>query len=166
MHGQNHIKFNELDVLTECLFHRRSFTHLLVLFVIQFVSHIGGLLFIHTSYTLPSHSGVPPPGLLSHLCLFMVCGEVTITGACLFPEFRFSYTSYHSAHAPTSSVSKSWYIRLIWGPSWSSGQNFWLLITRSRVRFPALPWGFSLWERIPVVTMVWVVGRIRFKVET
>jgi hypothetical protein len=33
--------------------------------------------------------------------------------------------------------------------SWSSGQSFWLLITRSRVRFPALPWGFSLWEEDP-----------------
>ena len=50
--------------------------------------------------------------------------------------------------------------------SWSSGQSFWLLITRSRVRFSALPWGFSLWGRIPVVTMVWVVSRIRLKVET
>ena len=26
----------------------------------------------------------------------------------------------------------------------SSGQSFWLLITKSRVRFPALPWEFSL----------------------
>ena len=34
---------------------------------------------------------------------------------------------------------------MYWPASWSSGQNFWLLITRSRVRFPALPWGFSLW---------------------
>ena len=50
--------------------------------------------------------------------------------------------------------------------SWSSGHSFWLLITRSRVRFPALPWGFSLWGRIPVVTMVWVVSRFRLKVET
>ena len=50
--------------------------------------------------------------------------------------------------------------------SWSNGQSFWLKITRSRVRFPALPWWFSLWGRIPVVTMVWVVSRIRFKVET
>ena len=50
--------------------------------------------------------------------------------------------------------------------SWFSGQSFWLQIKRSRVRFPALPWGFSLWGRIPVVTMVWVVCRIRFKVET
>jgi hypothetical protein len=41
--------------------------------------------------------------------------------------------------------------------SWSSGQSFWLLIMRSRVRFPVLPWGFSLKEKIPMVTMVWVV---------
>ena len=26
--------------------------------------------------------------------------------------------------------------------SWSDGQSFWLLTTRSRVRFPALPWEF------------------------
>ena len=50
--------------------------------------------------------------------------------------------------------------------SWSSGQSFWLLITRSRVRFPALPWRFPCGRRIPVVTMVWVVTIIRFKVET
>jgi hypothetical protein len=28
--------------------------------------------------------------------------------------------------------------------SWSSGQSFWLLIMRSRVRFPVLPWVFFL----------------------
>jgi hypothetical protein len=28
--------------------------------------------------------------------------------------------------------------------SWSSGQSFWLLIMRFRVRFPVLPWGFFL----------------------
>ena len=33
--------------------------------------------------------------------------------------------------------------------SWSSGQSFWLQITRSRVRFPALPWAFSLWGEDP-----------------
>jgi hypothetical protein len=27
---------------------------------------------------------------------------------------------------------------------WSSGQSFWLLIMRSRVQFPVLPWGFFL----------------------
>jgi hypothetical protein len=31
------------------------------------------------------------------------------------------------------------------GPaSWSSDQSFWLLIMKSRVRFPVLPWGFFL----------------------
>jgi hypothetical protein len=29
-----------------------------------------------------------------------------------------------------------------WPAWWSSGQSFWLLIMRSRVRFPILPWGF------------------------
>ena len=28
--------------------------------------------------------------------------------------------------------------------SWSGGQSFWLIIMRSRVRFPALPWEFFL----------------------
>ena len=40
--------------------------------------------------------------------------------------------------------------------SWSSGQSLWLLIMRSRVRFPALPWEFSLKGKIPTVIMVWV----------
>jgi hypothetical protein len=40
--------------------------------------------------------------------------------------------------------------------SWSSGQSLWLLIMRSRVRFPALPWEMFLKGRIPAVTMVWV----------
>ena len=31
----------------------------------------------------------------------------------------------------------------------SSGQSFWLIITRFRVRFPALTWGFSLWGEDP-----------------
>ena len=42
-----------------------------------------------------------------------------------------------------------------WPASWSSGQSIWLLIMRSRVRFPALPWEFSLKEKIPAVTMIW-----------
>jgi hypothetical protein len=34
-----------------------------------------------------------------------------------------------------------------WPALWSSGQSFWLLIMRSRLRFPVLPWGFFLeWE--------------------
>ena len=36
-----------------------------------------------------------------------------------------------------------------WSASWSSGQSFWLLITRSRFRFLSLPWGFSLWGKDP-----------------
>ena len=39
--------------------------------------------------------------------------------------------------------------------SWSSGQSLWLLIMRSRVRFPVLPWEFSLKGKIPAVIMVW-----------
>jgi hypothetical protein len=40
--------------------------------------------------------------------------------------------------------------------SWSSGQSLWLLIMRSQVRFPGVPWEFSLKGRIPAVTMLWV----------
>jgi len=36
------------------------------------------------------------------------------------------------------------------------GQSLCLLIMRSRVRFPVLPWEFSLKGKIPAVTMVWV----------
>jgi hypothetical protein len=50
---------------------------------------------------------------------------------------------------------------LSWPASWSSGQSFWLLIMRSRVRFPVLPWGFfSLKGKIPLATTVWVVTRL------
>ena len=60
--------------------------------------------------------------------------------------------------------------------SWSSGQSFWLLITRTRVRFPAMPWGFSLgvgvspwwpWSALLndlctfVVISRWIILRIR-----
>jgi hypothetical protein len=38
-----------------------------------------------------------------------------------------------------------WTIKHLVGPaSWSSGQSFWLLIIKSRVRFPVLTWGFFL----------------------
>ena len=40
-------------------------------------------------------------------------------------------------------------ISSFWPASWSSGQSFWLQITRFRVRFPALTWGFSLWGEDP-----------------
>ena len=45
---------------------------------------------------------------------------------------------------------------MLWPASWSSGQSLCLLIMRSRVRFPVLPWEFSLKGRIPAVSMVWV----------
>jgi hypothetical protein len=32
----------------------------------------------------------------------------------------------------------------IWPSSWLGGQTFWLLTMRFRVRFPFLPWEFSL----------------------
>ena len=41
----------------------------------------------------------------------------------------------------------------LWPASWSSGQSLWLLIMRSRVRFPALPWVFSLKGKIPGSTV-------------
>ena len=53
-------------------------------------------------------------------------------------------------------VQNFWCTVLVWPASWSSGQSLWLLIMRSRVRFPALPWEFSLKEKIPAVTMAWV----------
>ena len=68
-------------------------------------------------------------------------------------------------YVPVSQVAVS-FIHFSRRPaSWSSGQSFWLLITRSCFRFPPLPWDFPCGERIPVVTMVWVVSIIRFKVE-
>ena len=48
------------------------------------------------------------------------------------------------------------YFLLVWPASWSSGQGLWLLIVKSRVRFPALPSEFSLKGKIPAVTVVWV----------
>ena len=41
------------------------------------------------------------------------------------------------------------YYSINWPASWSGGRSFWLLITRYWVRFPALPWGFSLWGEDP-----------------
>ena len=48
------------------------------------------------------------------------------------------------------------YVDAVWPASWSSGQSLWLIIMRSRVRFPALSWEFSSKGKIPTVTMVWV----------
>ena len=50
---------------------------------------------------------------------------------CFLRSFHIKYSIFRTLHLP--------------GPaSWSSGRSIWLLITRSRVRFPALPWEFSL----------------------
>ena len=56
-----------------------------------------------------------------------------------------------SAHKQQSISFSSRYDRQVLARpvSWSSGQSFWLQITRSRVRFPTLPWGFSLWGEEP-----------------
>ena len=62
--------------------------------------------------------------------------------------------------------AKGWGRKLLLRVHWSSGQSFWLLITRSLVRFPSTMGIFPCGGRIPVVTMVWVVSRIRLKVET
>jgi hypothetical protein len=43
------------------------------------------------------------------------------------------------------------------------GQSLWLLIMRSRVRFPLYHGNFPLRGRIPMVTMVWVLGRFRLR---
>ena len=71
---------------------------------------------------------------------------------CLHPVVLPSFLPW-----PTSSNSKHYHQYSYKRPaSWSSGQSLCLLIMRSRVRFPALPWEFSLKRRIPAVTMVWV----------
>ena len=51
----------------------------------------------------------------------------------------------------------------LWYCYWHIIFNRQLLIMRSRVRFPALPWEFFLVGKIPTVTMVWVVSRLRLK---
>ena len=58
----------------------------------------------------------------------------------------------HAYHRFASPALHFW----LWPASWSSGQSIWLLIMRYRVRFPTLPWEFSLKGRIPAVTMIWV----------
>jgi len=53
-----------------------------------------------------------------------------------------------------SKITSLYYV--VRSASWSSGQSLCLLIMRSRVRFPVLPWEFSLKGRIPAVSVVWV----------
>ena len=54
-------------------------------------------------------------------------------------------------------------VYIFWLSPWYGSQGFWLLIMRSRVRFPVLTRGFFLLGKFPMVTMVWVVSRFRFK---
>ena len=77
------------------------------------------------------------------------------------PESLLRQTNYEPPHCAVFSSSpspppSSVHIYIYRPASWSSGQSLWLLIMRSRVRFPALPWEFSSKGKIPAVTMVWV----------
>ena len=88
---------------------------------------------------------------------------VTTCVFCLFTlaGLKTSKTALHSVQSIISSshcqISRYKYFRVMFcfmnqclrPASWSSGQSFWLLITRCRVRFQALPWGFSLWGKGP-----------------
>jgi len=66
-----------------------------------------------------------------------------------------STTKFHT-HTKQQTKITVLYI-LIWPASWSSGQSLWLLIMRSRVRFPVLAWEiFPEGGGFPAVTMVWV----------
>ena len=63
-----------------------------------------------------------------------------------FHNFDVFSTVHHSIelfHQPTL-MHNFLFSLTIWPASWSGGQSFWLLTTRSRVRFPALPWEFFL----------------------
>jgi hypothetical protein len=48
-----------------------------------------------------------------------------------------------------SSFFLQFYFSVLRPSSWSSGQSVWLLIVRSRVWLPVLPWGFFLEEEDP-----------------
>jgi hypothetical protein len=50
----------------------------------------------------------------------------------------------------------------VWQTSWLGGQNFCLLTMGSRVRFPVLPWKFSLQGKIPTATIAWVSFRTTY----
>jgi hypothetical protein len=85
-----------------------------------------------------------------HLCLVRYCfsqhvctcwchillkglgiSNVYSVSCCFFEYLHFNFVSFRPA-------------------AWSSGQSFWLLNMRSRVRFPVLQWGFFLeWDRCP-----------------
>ena len=88
-----------------------------------------------------------PPGIATSINMHVSCllSRIVMPGLLLKMVLSVRYYYYYYYY----------YIRR--PVSWSSGQSLWLLIMRSRVRFPVLPWEFSLKGRIPAVTMVWVV---------
>ena len=95
--------------------------------------------YVSFSRTFSTYGTPPPPGIFEKNC---------------------SRTLFHNSF---HTDSRKLHYRN-WSASWSSGQGLWLLIMRSRVRFPVLPCEFSpCRERFPVVTMVWVVSRFRLK---
>ena len=85
--------------------------------------------------------------LQMHLCESVVClrPRIIITLTSIKLQTPRTESFFHNLKVPNFAMT-----------SWSSGQSLWLLIMRSRVRFPALPWEFTLKGKIPAVTMVWV----------
>ena len=84
---------------------------------------------------------------------FVFCPLVKISELWIKPRFRFTGWYWRTDDSSSSFHPVSWKILKQfskmqrgqdWPASWSSGQSFWLLITRSQVRFPVLPWEFSL----------------------
>ena len=84
--------------------------------------------------------------------LFVICYQLlyflsSILIFLSFCSFLFPYSSYFHLHIfriifprPLGFLSSFVFASSTWRPPlWSSGQNFWLQIQRSRVRFPALP---------------------------
>ena len=63
--------------------------------------------------------------------------------------FVIKVRALYSDVPPEWPVENTFQCECIRPASWSSGQSFWLLITRSQFRFPALPWEFSLWGEDP-----------------
>jgi hypothetical protein len=100
---------------------------------------------------LPQECNFPPPHISVCPCtsgLFKKCTTFSLTRL------------LQKMHQHTEVVSRYSYIYPVLRPvSWLGGQNFWLLNTRSWVRFSVLPWDFSLQGMIPIVTMVWVACR-------
>jgi len=75
------------------------------------------------------------------MCFFNCCIETFKPGTSTQSSIKGTLTT--DAYFPTANNN-------MMGPvSWFSGQSFWLLIMRSQVRFPALPWEFSLKGWIP-----------------